>query len=62
MADVAIITHYDRYRLEARNFPQQLEQYDRLMQDSKTLKIFASQAGTIGGPTVRIIRIRASKP
>ena len=60
MADVAIITHYDRYRLEAQRFPLQLAQYDRLMRDSEPLMTFAPQPGRHGGPVVHIVRLRSS--
>ncbi|NWK98188.1 oxidoreductase [Sphingobium lactosutens] len=61
-ARIAIITHYDRYRLEAARFPRQLDQYDRLMRGAQSLAIFRPRPGRVGGPVTRVIRLDAPAP
>lgn len=57
-ADIAIITHYDRYRNEAERFPEQLIPYQRLLRGGRTLLVVRPQPGRIGGPVTRVVRLR----
>lgn len=57
-ADIAIITHYDRYRNEAARFPEQLAPYRQLLRGGRTLLVVRPQPGRIGGPVTRVIRLR----
>ncbi|MFY9352559.1 MAG: glycosyltransferase family 39 protein [Sphingobium sp.] len=57
-ADIAIITHYDRYRNEAARFPEQLVPYRQLLRGGRTLLVVRPQPGRIGGPVTRVVRLR----
>ncbi|WP_420146430.1 ArnT family glycosyltransferase [Sphingobium sp.] len=55
-SDVAIITHYDRYRREAGTFPDELAQYDALMRNGHILATFRPIAGLQGGPDTYVVQ------
>lgn len=56
-ADIAIITHYGRYRAEARHFPAQLQQYQLLLRGATLLARFDPVAGRTGGPETLVFRL-----
>jgi len=56
-ADIAIFSHYDRYRAERSRYPKETAAYERAMRLGRTLKIIMPEPGKIGGPAVRIIEL-----
>jgi hypothetical protein len=61
-ADFAILTYYDLYRAEARQFPRELGKYDSLFANSRTVALFSPRRGVSGGPTVRIVAVQQHGP
>lgn len=61
-SDFAIFTHYDRYKAEQAEFGPEVAVYERLMKSGVLLKTFTPEAGKVGGPIVRIVKLDASKP
>jgi len=59
-ADYAILTQYDRYAAEQRDFPQEYEAYRRLLARGTVVASFAPQRGISAGPVVRIVRFNRS--
>jgi MFS family permease len=55
-ADIAVITHYDRYLHEKTAYPDEISQYEKLLQHGKIMAIFRPEQGRIGGPVTRIYR------
>ena len=56
-ADYAIISQYDRYRVEKSAFPRAYAAYRSLMAEGQEVAVFAPIPGISGGPTVRIIKL-----
>jgi hypothetical protein len=54
-ADVAILTQYDRYRLEQALFPREAATYRRLLAQGKVRATFAPRPGHVAGPVVTIV-------
>jgi hypothetical protein len=61
-ADFAIFTHYDRYKAEQAEFGPEVAVYERLMKSGTLLKTFRPEAGKVGGPIVRIVKLDSSRP
>ena len=57
-ADYSILSYYDLYLTEAKQFPKQISTYQKLLNDKKTVAIFRPVKGKIGGPTIRIVASR----
>ena len=56
-ADYAILSYFDLYRTEGRQFPKEIKTYDLLLGKGRTVALFAPQPGRAGGPTVRIVAL-----
>lgn len=56
-ADYAILSQYDRYQAEAPIFPSEIKSYQELLARSTLLTTIYPQAGKMGGPIIRILRI-----
>jgi hypothetical protein len=63
-ADYAIFTDYDRYLAEAPLYPQEIATYRKLAAGGVLLRTFAPKAGEIGGPIVRVYKLKppATRP
>jgi len=57
-ADYAILTQYDRYRVERQLFPTEYTAYQALLAQGEIMATFAPRPGESTGPIVRIVRFR----
>jgi 4-amino-4-deoxy-L-arabinose transferase-like glycosyltransferase len=53
--DVAVFSHYDRYKAEQSFFLDETRRYEHAMANGTTVRVFRPIVGKIGGPVVRII-------
>jgi Dolichyl-phosphate-mannose-protein mannosyltransferase len=56
-ADYAILTYYDLYLTEQKDFPDQVKRYNELIRSGRTVAIFSAPARFAGWPSVRIIEL-----
>jgi hypothetical protein len=56
-ADYAIVTYYDQYLRERKEFPQEVQNYERLFSGGRTIALFRPTQGETGGPVVRIVAL-----
>lgn len=59
-ADYLILSNYDRYLAEATRFPDAIANYRRIVAGGRQVAHFEPRSGTVGGPSVRIIRLPRS--
>ncbi len=55
--DFAILTYYDLYLDEKRQFPTELRSYETVLDGGKTVAMFTPDHVDFGGPTVRVVAI-----
>jgi hypothetical protein len=60
-ADYAILTQADRYAAERAAFPAEDAAYRELLARGEIVASFAPESGRIGGPVVRIVRLRRAR-
>jgi hypothetical protein len=60
-ADFAVFSHYDRYAAERATYPRETAQYEKVIHNSQLVKTIRPVPGEIGGPAIRILRIRKEK-
>lgn len=54
----AILTYYDLYKHEAKNFPREMATYEQVLAGGRTVAIFRPRTGHSGGPIVRIVAMQ----
>jgi hypothetical protein len=59
-ADYAIFTNYDRYLSAGPTYRNEIATYRKLAEGGTLLKTFTPQPGEIGGPIVRIYKLKSS--
>lgn len=52
--DYAVLTHYERYRAERRQFPEAFARYEELLEGAEIRAVFRPERGRSGGPPVLI--------
>jgi 4-amino-4-deoxy-L-arabinose transferase-like glycosyltransferase len=57
-ANYAILTYYDLYTQEAKDFPRELATYQRVLAGGRTVALFVPRTGHSGGPIVRIVAMQ----
>jgi hypothetical protein len=60
-ADFAILTYFDRYRVERARYPDEMATYAAVLAGGRTVALFRPISGTRGGPVVRIVRMAGSR-
>ena len=56
-ADYAVVTHYDRYRVDPHHFAAEIARYRQIMRGGREVAVFRPVAGVSGGPVVRIVEL-----
>lgn len=57
-ADYVVLANYDRYLAERDRFPAEIAGYRRIVAGGRLVAVFRPQPGAVGGPVVRIVRLR----